>query len=133
MASHVVKTGFFERKSLNYRGFLEKRDAQDLQDFVQRMFHLQFLANDGHQHIDANRNPDLRLHGVRRSSIKRGNSGISGGRCAERRLSMIRHRAKKPVNLEVASEACMQAFGTNPSRERLEDKPLETPQFSAGF
>ena len=45
----------------------------------------------------------------------------------------IRHRAKKPMNLEVASEACMQAFGTNPSRERLEDKPLETPLFSAGF
>jgi hypothetical protein len=48
-------------------------------------------------------------------------------------FSTIRHRAKKPMNLEVASEACMQAFGTNPSRERLEDKPLETPQFSAGF
>jgi hypothetical protein len=71
MASHIVKTGSFERKCLNYRGFLEKRDAPDLQDFVQRMFHLQFLANDGHQYIDANRNPDLRLHGVRRSPIKR--------------------------------------------------------------
>jgi len=45
----------------------------------------------------------------------------------------IRHRAKRPLNLEVASEACMQAFGTSRSRKRLEDKPLETPQFSAGF
>src|SRR4051812_47728573 len=48
-------------------------------------------------------------------------------------FTTIRHRAKKPRNLEVASEACMQAFGTSPSRKRLEDKPLETPQFSAGF
>ena len=63
--------GFFERKSLVYRGFLEKRDAQNLQNFVQRMLHIQFLANDGHQHVNADRNPDLRLHSVRRSPIKR--------------------------------------------------------------
>ena len=74
MESDVVRTGFLERKCLNYRGFLEKRDAQDLQDFVQRMFHVEFLANNGHQHIDANRNPNLRLHRVRRSPIKRLNS-----------------------------------------------------------
>ena len=67
----VVKTGFFERKSLNYRGFLEQRHAEDLQDFVQLMFQLQVLANDSHQHIDENRNPDLRLHRVRRRPIKR--------------------------------------------------------------
>src|SRR3954452_1745637 len=71
MESRIVRTGFFERKSLNYRDFLEKRDAQDLQDFVQRMSHLQLLANEGHQHINANRDPHLRLHGVRRSPIKR--------------------------------------------------------------
>jgi len=38
---------------------------------VQRMFHIQFLANDGHQCVNADRNPDLRLHSVPRSPIKR--------------------------------------------------------------
>jgi hypothetical protein len=71
MASPVVDYGFFKQKCLVYRGFLEKRDAQDLQDFVQREVHLSFLPYDGHQHIGANRNPDLRLHSVRRSPIKR--------------------------------------------------------------
>jgi hypothetical protein len=47
MASIFAIDGFFERQSLVYRGFLEKRDAQDLQDFVQRKFHIQFLANVG--------------------------------------------------------------------------------------
>ena len=61
----------FERKCLVYRGFLEKRHAQDLQDFVQREVHLPLLLDDGDQHIGANRYPDLRLHGVRRSPIKR--------------------------------------------------------------
>ena len=49
----------------------EKRHAQDLQDFVQREVHLPLLLDDGDQHIGANRYPDLRLHGVRRSPIKR--------------------------------------------------------------
>jgi hypothetical protein len=71
MASPVVGRGFFERKCLVYRGFLEKRDAQDLQDFVQRLVHVQFLAYDCHMHIDENRNPNLRLYGVRRIPIKR--------------------------------------------------------------
>ena len=71
MASIFAVDGFFERKGLVYRGFLEKRDTQDLQDFVQRMFHMQFLANDGHEDVNADRNPDLRLHGVPRSPIER--------------------------------------------------------------
>ena len=61
----------FERKCLVYRGFLEKRHAQDLQDFVQREVYLPFLLDDGDQHIGANRYPNLCLHGVRRSPIKR--------------------------------------------------------------
>ena len=35
------------------------------------MVHIQLLANDGHQHIGANRNPNLRLHGVRRRPVER--------------------------------------------------------------
>jgi hypothetical protein len=71
MASLFANDGFFERKCLIYRGFLEKRDAQDLQDFVQRMFHIQLLANDRHEDVNADRNPDLGLHRVPRSPIKR--------------------------------------------------------------
>ena len=71
MASIFVIDGFFERKSLVYWGFLEKRDAQDLQDFVQRMLHIQLLANDRHEDVNADRNPDLGLHCVLRSPIKR--------------------------------------------------------------
>ena len=37
------------------------------------------------------------------------------------------------MNPEVASEACMQAFGTNLSRKGLEDKPLATPITNAAF
>ena len=71
MASLSAGRGAFERKCLVYRGFLEKRDAQDLQDFVQREVYLPFLLDDGDQHIGANRYPNLCLHGVRRSPIKR--------------------------------------------------------------
>jgi hypothetical protein len=71
MALLFAVDGFFGRKSLVYGGFLEKRDAQDLQDFVQRMFHIQLLANDRHEYVNADRNPDLGLHRVRRSPVKR--------------------------------------------------------------
>ena len=47
--------------------------------------------------------------------------------------STTRQRAKKQVNLEVASEASMQAFGAITSRKGLADKPLEALRFSAGF
>ena len=53
----IVKPRFFGREFPKNRGFLEKRHAQNLQDFAHRPLHLQFLANDGHQHIDANRDP----------------------------------------------------------------------------
>ena len=71
MASLLAVDGFFEQKCLVYRGFLEKRDAQDLQDFVQRMLHIQLLTNDRHEDVNADRNPDLGLHRVRRRPIKR--------------------------------------------------------------
>jgi hypothetical protein len=71
MASIFAADGFFEQECLVYRGFLEKRDTQDLQDFVQRMLHIQLLANDRHEDVNADRNPDLGLHRVRRRPIKR--------------------------------------------------------------
>ncbi len=44
-----------------------------------------------------------------------------------------RQRAKKQMSLEVASEACMQAFGASTSRKGLENQPLEVHRFSAAF
>ena len=71
MVSLLAVDGFFDRKCLVYRGFLEKRNAQNLQDFVQRMFHIQLLANDRHEYVNADCNPDLGLHRVPRSPVKR--------------------------------------------------------------
>ena len=65
-------------------------------------------------------------------------TGIAGNRslrkgCRPIISTTIRHRAKTLMNLEVAFKACMQAFRMSPSRKRLVDKPMETPQFAAGF
>ena len=59
------------RKRLQKRGILEKRDAQDLQDFAQTAVEFQFLLHDGHQHVHAHGNPDLRLDGVDRGPVER--------------------------------------------------------------
>src|SRR5450759_3021498 len=55
---------FFISKRLNYRGFLEQRQAENLQNFAETPFALQFLTNDGHQNIHTDRNPHLGLHRV---------------------------------------------------------------------
>src|SRR4051812_34146901 len=47
--------------------------------------------------------------------------------------STTRHWAKKPRSLEVASEACTQAFGTHTFQTRLQDKPPAALRFSTGF
>jgi hypothetical protein len=46
------------------RGFLEQGQAEDLQNVGQASFDPQFLFHDGHEHVDADGDPDLRLHGV---------------------------------------------------------------------
>ena len=44
--------------------FLEKRDAQNLQEFVEAAVGGQPLLQDGDEHIHGERAPDLGLHGV---------------------------------------------------------------------
>ncbi len=44
----------------------KKTNAQDLEDFVQASVDGEFLAKDGHQNINADGDPHLGLHGVRR-------------------------------------------------------------------
>lgn len=62
---------FFARKCLKNRSFLEKADAQNLQNFVQTPVELKFLLDDGDQDVDADGDPDLRLHSVRGGAVKR--------------------------------------------------------------
>src|SRR3990170_3669145 len=51
-------------EGLKQRDFLEQGEAEDLQNVVQAPFDPQFLFDDGDEHVDADRDPDLRLHGV---------------------------------------------------------------------
>ncbi len=60
-----------ERKRLQNGRFLERADAGDLQDVAHAALDLQFLLDDGHQHVDAHGNPHLRLHGVDRRAVER--------------------------------------------------------------
>lgn len=52
------------RKHLKNRRFLEKHQAQNLQDFSHGSLQFQFLPGNHHQHISAGRNPYLGLDGV---------------------------------------------------------------------
>ena len=60
----------FARKYRKKRGFLEKIEAQNLQNFVHASLELVFLLDNGHQHIDADGDPHLRLDRVGRSPKK---------------------------------------------------------------
>ena len=52
------------------RDLSKKVNAQNLQSSVQRSGHLEFLVQDGNEHIDAHRDPDWSLHCVGRSAEK---------------------------------------------------------------
>ncbi len=56
-----VLRGIF-RKYLSNRNFLEKYNAENLQDFAQTQFDFQFLLDDSYQNVNADDNPDLGLH-----------------------------------------------------------------------
>jgi len=71
-------TGFV-RLTLNIRGckyliqrvLLEKGDAQNLRDFAEAPVELQFLLQDGDEHVNADGAPDLGLHRVRGGPVER--------------------------------------------------------------
>ncbi len=58
------------RKYLCNRNFLEKYDAENLQDFAQTQIDLKFLLDNRHQNVNADGNPDLSLHCVLGSAEK---------------------------------------------------------------
>ena len=58
------------RKGLKNRGFLEKADAENLQNFAKSSLDSQFLSDNRYEHIDAYRGPDLDLYGVDRVAVE---------------------------------------------------------------
>lgn len=58
------------RKYLCNRDFLEKYDAENLQDFAQTLLDFEFFLDNGSQHINADSNPDLGFHGIDAGSEK---------------------------------------------------------------
>ena len=61
---------FIDRKSLKKRGFLEQGQTQDLQDFAEGPVETQFTFHDRDQDVDADCDPNLRLHGVRTGAVE---------------------------------------------------------------
>ena len=51
-------------EGLKQRDFLEQGEAENLQNVGEASFDPQFLFYDGHEDVDADGDPDLRLHGV---------------------------------------------------------------------
>ena len=61
----------FFRKYLCNRDFLEKHNAENLQDFAQTQLDFQFFLDDCNQNINADGYPDLALHCILGSSKER--------------------------------------------------------------
>jgi len=59
------------RKYLCNRNFLEKYNAENLQDFAQTQFDFEFFLGNRDQNVNADGNPDLSLHSVLGGAIKR--------------------------------------------------------------
>ena|SRR5216683_2197013 len=70
MASLGFVLSDLARKGLKNRRFLEKAQAQNLQNVVQAPVELEFLFDDGDQDVSADGNPDLSFHGVVGGPIK---------------------------------------------------------------
>ena len=59
------------RKCLFYRYLLEKRNAENLQDFAKTLLDSKFLLDNSRQQINADSNPYLRFDGVDTGAEKR--------------------------------------------------------------
>ena len=64
------------RKYLCNRDFLEKYDAENLQDFAQTQFDFEFFLDDCDKNVNADGNPDLSLYGVGTGSEERLDSQV---------------------------------------------------------
>ena len=59
------------RKYLVHINVVEKRDAENLQDFDEFAVNIEFLFHDGHEHVYADGDPDLCGEGVERRAEER--------------------------------------------------------------
>lgn len=66
LSSHIQSCNY-ARKLL----FLEQGDTQNLENFAETPVELQLFPHNGHEHIDADRDPDLSLHRVRGRPVER--------------------------------------------------------------
>ncbi len=57
-------------KYLHNRDFLEKYDAENLQDFAQTQLDFEFFLDNSYQNVDTDSNPDLSFHCVLGSAEK---------------------------------------------------------------
>ena len=64
MSRFVLVQVDFMREGRKNRGFLEKVETQNLQDFVHTAVEIEFFLDDGHQDVDADRYPNLSLDRV---------------------------------------------------------------------
>src|ERR1700677_4128083 len=62
ISGFVLRCGF--RNQFSQRHLLKHVDAQNLQNLGQTQLQSKFLAHDGHQHVNADGNPDLRLDSI---------------------------------------------------------------------
>ena len=66
----VPDLAILTRLMLENRGFLEKRQAENLQDFAEAAFDSGFFPDDGHEHVNADRDPHLSSYRVVARSVK---------------------------------------------------------------
>ncbi len=64
------------RKYLCNRDFLEKYDAENLQDFAQTQLDFEFFLDNCYQNVNADSNPDLSFHCVCTGAEKRFDSQV---------------------------------------------------------
>ena len=74
LESSVLRNSF--RKYLCDRNFLEKYDAENLQDFAQTQFDFEFFLDDCDKNVNADGYPDLSLYGVGTGSKERLDSQV---------------------------------------------------------
>ena len=73
-AIFILQNSF--RKYLCNRDFLEKDNAENLQDFAQTQLDFEFFLDDCDQNVNADGYPDLSLHGILGSSEERLDSQV---------------------------------------------------------
>ena len=76
MRAEWTGLGLDTRKELYQRGFFEYAHAQNLEDFEETGLAFDLLADDGHQGVNADGDPELGAHRVLRASVEGFNAQV---------------------------------------------------------